>query len=48
MKILNQKFVAMKLESSNKDNVLEEVLNEFNLKTEAIARFVNHSQIMGL
>ena len=38
----------MKMEFSNKDNVLEEILNEFNLKTEAIARFVNHSQIVSL
>lgn len=38
----------MKLEFSNNGNVLEEVLNEFNLKTEAIARFVNNSQIMGI
>ena len=48
MQILAQKHAAMKLQFSNKDYVIEEILNEFNLKTEAIARFVNHSQIMGL
>lgn len=38
----------MKLEFSNGGNVLEEVLNEFNMKTEAIARFVNNSKITNL
>lgn len=46
--ILNRKYATMKLEFSNGGNVLEEVLNQFNMKTEAIARFVNNSKIVNL
>lgn len=36
----------MKMEISNNGNVLEEILNEFNLKTESISRFVANSQTL--
>lgn len=38
--------MAMKLEISDNGNVLEEILNEFNLKTESISRFVANTQAM--
>ena len=44
MKLLNKKHFAMKLQISNNETVLEEVLNEFSMKTEAIARFVTNTQ----
>lgn len=34
----------MKLEISNNESVLEEVLNEFSIKTEAMSRFVSNTQ----
>ena len=43
--MLNRKHVALKTEISNNETVLEEILNEFSVKTEAIARFLTTTQV---